>query len=48
MAKQPGCRAIITGTRRKGKQLIPGEDETVFVNNRKPTRDLAKAVRYEV
>ena len=30
------------------KKLLPCEDVTVFVNIRKLTSDLAKAVRYEV
>ena len=41
-------RAIVTGIRRKGKQLLPSEDAAVFVDNGKLMRDLAKAVRYKV
>ena len=48
LVKRAEYRAISTGTRREGKQLLPSEDAAVFVNNRKLTRDLAKTVRYEV
>ena len=41
-------RAIRSGMRREEKQLFPSEDTAVFVNNRKLTRDLSKAVWYEV
>ena len=34
--------------RNKKKGNPPGEDATMFVNNKKLTRDLAKAVRYKV
>ena len=48
LAKRAVHRAIVTGMRREGKQLLPSEDAAVFVNNRKLTRDLAKTVRYKV
>ena len=48
LAKRAVHREIVTGMRRKVKQLIPSEDAAVFVDNRKLTRDLAKTVRYEV
>ena len=48
LAKRTVHRAIATGMRIEGKQLIPTEDAAVFVSNRKLTRDLAKTVRYEV
>ena len=41
LAKRAVHRAISTGMRREGKQLLPSEDESVFVNSRKLTRDLA-------
>ena len=47
LAKRAVHRALATGTRREGKQLLPSADTPVFANNRKLTRDLAKAVRYE-
>ena len=48
LSKRVVHRAIVKGMRRKVKLLIPSEDAAVFVDNRKLTRDLAKAVRYEV
>ena len=48
LVKKAVHKAIATGTRREEKQLLPSKDATVFVNNRKLTRDLAKTVRYEV
>ena len=42
------ARATKTGTKREVKQLILGEDATVSVNSKKLTRDLGKAVQYEV
>ena len=42
LAKKAVHRAIVTGMRRKGKQLLPCSDAAVFVDNRKLTRDLAK------
>ena len=48
LAKRAVHRAISTGMRREGKQLLPSKDAAVFVNNMKLTRDLAKTVRYEV
>ena len=48
LTKRVVHRAIATGTRREGKQLLPNEEAAVFVNNRKLTRDLAKTVRYKV
>ena len=48
LAKWVVSRAIRTGMRGEGKQLLFSEDAVVFVNNGKLTRDLAKAVRYKV
>ena len=48
LAKWVVSRAIRTGMREEGKQLLFSEDAVVFVNNGKLTRDLAKAVRYKV
>ena len=48
LANRAVHRAIATGMRREGKQLLSSEDAAVFVNNRKLTRDLAKTGRYEV
>ena len=48
LAKKTVYRAIVTGMRREGKQLLPREDAAVFVDNRKLTRDLGKTVRYKV
>ena len=48
LAKRAVCRAIVTGIRREGKQLLPSENTAVFVDNRKLTRDLSKAVKYKV
>ena len=44
LTKRTVSRAIRTDMRSKGKQLLPGEDAAVFVNNRKLTRDFTKAV----
>ena len=40
LAKRAVHREIVTGMRRKEKQLLPSEDTAVFVDNRKLTRDL--------
>ena len=48
LAKRAVHRAIATGMRREGKQLLPSEDAAMSVNNRKLTRDLTKTVRYKV
>jgi hypothetical protein len=47
LAKWALSRAIRIDRRREGIQLLPSKDWTVFVNNRKLTRDLTKAVQYE-
>ena len=44
LAKRPVYRALVTGTRRDCKQLLPSEDVAVFVNTRKLKRNVAKAV----
>ena len=41
-------KAIVTGMRRNRKQLLHSEDAAVFVDNRRLTRELEKAVRYTV
>ena len=41
-------RAIRLGTNRDVKQLLPGENIAVFMNNNKLTRDPGKDVRYAV
>ena len=45
LAKTAVHRAIVIGMR---IEWLPHEDTAVFVDNRKLTRDLAKAVRYKV
>jgi hypothetical protein len=42
LSKHTAARAIISGTRREETQLLPGEDETVFVNNKKLSDDSEK------
>ena len=48
LTKKAVHRAIVTGMRREGKQLLHREDAAVFVGTRKLMRDIAKTVRYEV
>ena len=48
LAKCVVSRVIRSGVRREGQHLLPNEDTAVFSNNRKLTRDLVKAVWYEV
>lgn len=48
LANQAVTKAITTGMTGNPKQLLPSEDDAVFVNNRKLTGDLGKDVRYEV
>ena len=48
LVKRAVHRAIVTGTRREGLQLLPIEDTAVFFNNRKLIRDLTKTIRYKV
>ena len=48
LSKHAVARAIRAGTRREETQLLPSEDVVTFVNTITLTRDLAKAVWYEV
>ena len=48
LTKRAVSRAIRSDMSGEGKQLLPSEDAVVFVNNRRPMRDLTKAVKYGV